>query len=288
MATIEILGAADGLPRTGLVPGDIGDPAAARALVTALYPGRVGADLPPLDLRSAVHPEAGRAYAGVFRDAVIVCGDDLTDLVDLAPVAGRLGPGRTVVRLQVSSVTESAGLEILGPDGSTVRDVMLVGEQGVVVDDGPRLDFERPFFAGERDPDGAYAVVNGPAMPFDAVDYGQEALRTLFGFAVDGRRPGDLDARHVLLHGFAVDPAGDDGDRSVGDVGTGADVPDVLPDPVPPSRAAPSRPVDRRPGPADDGPAGAGARTGATPDPGPAPSPSGGSWWSRLLDRLFG
>ena len=284
MATIEIMGVADGLPRTGLVAGAGGDPAAARALVTALFPGRVGADVPPVDLRSAVHPEPGRAYAGVFGTTAVVCGDDLTELVDLSAALGALA-GRTVVRLQVSSVTDSAALEILGPDGSTVREVMLVGEQGVVVDDGPRLDFERPFFAGERDPDGAYAVVNGPGMPFDAVDYGQEALRTLFGFAVDSRRPGDLDARHILLHGFAVDPVGDAAGGSVGDPGAG-DIPDVAPDPV--VTPAVSGGAAGRLDPAGGGPVRTGAPTVPVPDSGATPRRVGGSWWSRLLDRLFG
>ena len=209
MVKVEILGLAEGLPR--VAPGAGDDPAAARAVLTALFPGRIGGDLPRADLLTASYPEYGRVYAGVFGATTVVCGQDLRELTDLVAAVAATGGGRTAVRLQVNSAAESAALEILGPAGDTAREVMLVAEQGVIVDEGDQLAFERPFWSGERDPDGAFAVVNGAEMPFDVIDFGQEALRTLFGFVVDGdRRPGDLDARAVLLHGFVITADADD------------------------------------------------------------------------------
>ncbi|WP_111767521.1 DUF6928 family protein [Nakamurella deserti] len=289
MAKIEILGLAAGLPRTELVPGTGGDPSVARDLLTRLFPGRIGAPLPPADLLTASYPEYGRIYAGVFGRTAVVCGQDLLELTDLTAALATVGAGRTAVRLQVNSVADSTALEILGPDGDTARELMLVAEQGVIVDEGARLDFEQPFWAGDEDPEGAFAVVNGAGMPFDVIDFGQEALRTLFGFVVDqDRRPGDLDARRILLHGFVIaadadDPADMAAARSGGDV---PELPaDVAPDPGGPrSRLRPPADGDTT----DLGGGGSGG-SGAAPGPdGSADSRAGGSWWARLLDRLFG
>lgn len=287
MAKVEILGLADGLPRTGIVTGTGGDPAAARAVLTALFPGRIGDPLPPADLLTASYPEYGRVYAGTFGDTTVVCGQDLLELTDLIAAVAVAGAGRTAVRLQVNSVADSAALEILGPAGETVREVMLVGEQGVVVDDGEHLDFERSFWAGEEDPEGAFAIVNGRDMPFDVIDFGQEALRALFGFVVDNdRRPGDLDARRVLLHGFVI-AADPDDPADIAQARSGGVVPDLPPD-------AFDRPDPLRPRPGVDEPAhggrspAVGGTGGGTDDGGPPAGPDRGSWWSRLLDRLFG
>lgn len=291
MTKVEILGLATGVPRTELAPGAGGDPAAARSLLTALFPGRIGDALPPADLLTASRPEYGRVYAGVFGGTAVVCGQDLLELTDLADAVRLLAAGRTVVRLKVNSVVDSAALEILGPDGDPARELMLVGEQGVIVDEGAPLEFERPFWSGERDPDGSFAVVNGTDMPFDVIDFGQEALRALFGFgADDDRRPGDLDARRVLLHGFVI--AADAADPSdISGLRSPAAVPDVAADPTDRPRTPPRSPRD------DDAADGArGGRRGGTDAAVTADAPAGDSvsgskrdsWWSRLLDRLFG
>lgn len=47
-------------------------------------------------------------------------------------------------------------------------------------------------------------------MPFHPLDLGEEALRALFGFVIEGRpHPDDIDADMVSLYGFRVaDPTG--------------------------------------------------------------------------------
>jgi hypothetical protein len=278
MTKVEILGLAPGLPRTGLAPGAGGNADAARLLLTAMFPGRIGAALPPADLLTASHPERGRVYAGVFGSTAVVCGQGLLELTDLPAVQSEVGNGRIAVRLQVSSVAESTALEILGPDGATARELMLVAEEEVIVDEGDHLDFERPFWAGERDPDGLFAVVNGPGMPFDVIDFGQEALRALFGFVVDGdRRPGDLDPRRLMLHGFVIAADRDD-PADMAEAAGGGPLPDLPTDLT-------DRPSPLRPPTAGGTPAGGGA---APPLPPAEPAAAGSSWWSRLLRRLFG
>jgi hypothetical protein len=42
-------------------------------------------------------------------------------------------------------------------------------------------------------------------LPFHPLDLGEEALRALFGFVLEGRPdPSDLDADEIHLHGFRV------------------------------------------------------------------------------------
>jgi hypothetical protein len=47
-------------------------------------------------------------------------------------------------------------------------------------------------------------------LPFHPLELGEEALRALFGFIIEGRRElGDVDPDEVALHGFdLVDPGG--------------------------------------------------------------------------------
>ncbi len=213
MPKVEILGLAAGLPRTDITPGPAGDAAAARTLLETLFPGRIGATLPPADLPTACYPEYGRIYAGTFGATAVVCGNDLRELPDLAAATAPVAGSRAAIRLQINGAAESVALEILGPGGVPARELMVLAEEGVIADEGPRLDFELPFWAGEVDPDGAYAAVNGAEMPFDVIDFGQEALRTLFGFDIEdhpGSRPGDLDGHQVMLHGFVIAADSDD------------------------------------------------------------------------------
>ncbi|MEH0844720.1 hypothetical protein V6U81_20250 [Micromonospora sp. CPCC 205711] len=49
-------------------------------------------------------------------------------------------------------------------------------------------------------------------MPFHPLGLGEEALRALFGFVIEGHPdPDDIDTEAVHLHGFRVtDPSGDE------------------------------------------------------------------------------
>lgn len=284
MPKVEILGLATGLPRTDVHPGIAGDAAAARRLLDSLFPGRIGGALPTADLLTAGYPEYGRVYAGTFGATSLICGQDLRELTDLVSAVGPVADGRTTVRLQINGAAESVALEILGPGGIAARDLMLVTDEGVIADEGERLAFEEPFWSGAYDPDGAYAAVNGPEMPFDVIDFGQEALRTLFGFVIDSHadpRSGDLDARRVLLHGFVI--AADSQDPSdMAQVRSGGVVPDL---PLDPADLPEPRPLRGGGLPAGSGGSGAGR---APITDGPPGAPTTGSWWRRLLDRMFG
>ena len=42
---------------------------------------------------------------------------------------------------------DSVALDVIAPGGVLVRELLVIGDEGVVADDGPRLDAELPFWA---------------------------------------------------------------------------------------------------------------------------------------------
>lgn len=270
MAKVEILAFATGLPRTEVGSARVGTAAAAKDIAQQLFPGRIGAGLPPADLLTASYPVYGQIYASTFGGTTLICGQDLIELADLAAAVSGITDGRNAYRLQINDAVDSMALEIVAPDGNSVREVMLIAEEGVIFDIGPRLDFERPFWSGARDQNGVYAALNGSEMPFDAIEFGEAALRMLFGFVIDNDPlPDDLDARRIQLHGFviAADPA----------------------DPSDMSRVRSGQPTP----PLTEGDvvgAGRAAAAGVAPEPetDPEAADSTESWWQRFKRKMLG
>lgn len=96
-------------------------------------------------------------------------------------------------------------------NGTLVRSLSLSPNSGVMENIGEPLEFERPYWAGERavelDPEwdeGLYP------LPFHPLEMGEDALRALFGFVVEGYpEADDIDSNEILMHGFRVtDPTG--------------------------------------------------------------------------------
>ncbi|MFD8023221.1 DUF6928 family protein [Streptomyces lavendulae] len=81
-------------------------------------------------------------------------------------------------------------------------------DRGIMENIGEPLPFEVPYWAGTRPAE----VIPWPdedekpyPLPFHPLDMGEDALRALCGFIVEGRPdPGDLDADAIELHGFLV------------------------------------------------------------------------------------
>lgn len=79
-------------------------------------------------------------------------------------------------------------------------------DQGIIEDIGEPREFESPFLAKRQ------AVIDRHPgrLGFHPLDLGQEALRFLFGFALEGSpAPSDVDAGLVTMLGYRVtDPTG--------------------------------------------------------------------------------
>lgn len=186
------------------------DPAAAEELVRRVAPGWQVETAEGESLAEATYPPRGTVYVLSVPGLDLVCG-----LGFLRGGGSSLpehvlseGAGRRIVYHWMHSGTD--GVEIaLWNQGTLVRAIGIDGVHGVVEDIGDRLPFEEPFWAGRHPHEPARFIVGaGPSpfpTPFHPLNFGNEAVRALFGFTVEGRRaPADIDPWAVRLRGFRV------------------------------------------------------------------------------------
>ena len=97
-------------------------------------------------------------------------------------------------------------------DGELVRSLSVSPDSGIVENIGEPCAFELPFWAGEHpvEPVPGWSNQGLYPLPFHPLDLGEQALRALFGFVIEGRpRPDDIDAGAIPMLGFRViDPTG--------------------------------------------------------------------------------
>ena len=99
-------------------------------------------------------------------------------------------------------------------NGSLVRALSVSPDGGIVENIGEPYDFELPYWAGERAIESTLSEDPYP-LPFHPLELGEDALRALFGFIVEGLPdPDDVDPYDVPLQGFRVaDPTRPAADR---------------------------------------------------------------------------
>ena len=81
-------------------------------------------------------------------------------------------------------------------DGRLTRSLSLSPDSGIIEDIGTRQPFELPYWAGERSACDSEEEAEAEPFPFDPLDLGEEALRALFGYQLEG-----------LVDGALLDPA---------------------------------------------------------------------------------
>jgi hypothetical protein len=155
-------------------------------------------------------------YAGRFAGLDIVCCRTLMDLAPdaLEQLVLRLGRGRRAYVHLMHSVSDALAFACW-VDGRLVRHLSVSPDSGVVQDHGPRLEFERPCWAGEHPvgPDPAWwhdgdEEDDAPyPLPFHPLELGERALKHFFGFVLEGRRDAScIDPAEVHLTGFRLTP----------------------------------------------------------------------------------
>jgi hypothetical protein len=154
------------------------------------------------------YPPDDITYATVLAGAEVLCDRRLVfnRPSDLPPHLRAAGIGRRIIMHGMHSGVDWLCFAVW-EDGELVRSLSLSPDSGIVENIGEPYAFELPFWAG------AHPVVpglelpdQGPyPLPFHPLELGEEALRALFGFVIEGTPdPVDLDAQTIALHGFRV------------------------------------------------------------------------------------
>ncbi|MFP8941448.1 DUF6928 family protein [Streptomyces fenghuangensis] len=194
------------------------DPARTSALLRRLYPDREIEEGTGSNLRDGVYPPDGRVYAACRPGLEIVCDREV--MVDFpSQLPGHLvaaSSDRRLVLHAMHSVVDWFAFAVW-EDGRLVRSLSLSPDDGIIENIGEPLPCELPYWAGNRPAD----VIPWPdeeeeeepyPLPFHPLELGEDALRALCGFVLEGRsEPGDIDAGAVELHGFRVRDAGGPG-----------------------------------------------------------------------------
>jgi hypothetical protein len=200
-------------PGAGLRPAgsDRSGTGEAEAVVRRLSPGYEVTPIPGGTLVEDTYPPDDVAFAAVLPGAVLLCDRRLlaTPSSELPDHLLAEAAGRRILLHSMHSVSDALTFAVW-EDGQLIRSLSVSPDSGIVEDIGEPYPFERPYRAGEH-PVTSVLPGQGPyPLPFHPLSLGEEALRTLFGFVIEGRpQPDDVDASAVRLHGFRVaDPTG--------------------------------------------------------------------------------
>ncbi|MGC4899369.1 DUF6928 family protein [Micromonospora echinospora] len=213
-AKTALLAFTDGDIRPALRGARQSERADAEALVRRVHPGYVVEPADDDTLLDGVYPPDGVTYATVLAGAELYCDRRLVlDRPSELPEHLRLaGAGRRIIMHGMHSAVDWLGFAVW-EDGVLVRSLSLSPGSGIQENIGEPYDFELPYWTGEHsvEPVPGWHDQDPYPLPFHPLDLGEEALRALFGFIIEGRpSPDDIDPDDVHLHGFhATDPSVD-------------------------------------------------------------------------------
>ncbi|WP_426504278.1 DUF6928 family protein [Dactylosporangium sp. McL0621] len=215
-AKTGLLAFADGDIRPALRGATRSDRAETEALVRQVHPGYVVAPADDGTLFENEYPPDDITYATLLAGAELYCDRRLVlDRPSQLPEHLRqAGAGRRIIMHGMHSAADWLGFAVW-EDGALIRSLSLSPDGGIQENIGKPYDFELPYWAGEHpvEPGPGDLPGQGPyPLPFHPLELGEEALRALFGFVIEGRPdPDDIDTEAVHLHGFHVtDPSGEE------------------------------------------------------------------------------
>ncbi|MEU4235921.1 hypothetical protein [Actinoplanes sp. NPDC026619] len=212
-AKTALLAFSDGDLREALRGARPADAAAAEGLVREMYPEYEVTPAETSNLFDGVNPPDDVTFALVLPGAELLADWRLVlePTADLPEELLARGAGRRVVMHHMHSVTDSLCFAVW-EDGVLVRSLSLSPDDGIDVNIGEPYEFERPFWAGEHPvlPEPGWPDRPPYPLPFHPLELGEEALRALFGFVLEGRpHPDNVDPFEVPMHAFhTVDPTG--------------------------------------------------------------------------------
>jgi hypothetical protein len=183
----------------------------AEAVVRRLSPGYEVTPIEDGALFEDCYPDDDVAFAAVLPGAVLLCDRRLVAELpsELPDHLLAEGTGRRMLLHSMHSVVDALTFAVW-EDGRLIRSLSVSPATGIAENIGEPFPFERPYWAGEHPVTSVFPGQGPYPLPFHPLDLGEEALRALFGFIIEGHpHPDDVDAESVRLHGFRVaDPTG--------------------------------------------------------------------------------
>ena len=214
-AKTALLAFADGDVRDALRGAARSDRAAAEEHVRRIHPGHAVEPAADSTLLDCSYPPDDITYAAALPGAELCCDNRLVldSPSELSDHLRQAGAGRRIIMHGMHSVVDWLCFAVW-EDGVLVRSLSLSPNDGIAENIGTPYEFELPYWAGEHpvEPEPGWADRAPYPLPFHPLELGEEALRGLFGFVLEGEpRPDDLDPEAVHLHGFrVVDPTGEE------------------------------------------------------------------------------
>ncbi len=213
-AKTALLAFTDGDLRPALLGATRSTPAEAEALVREVLPRYEVRWVGDTTL-DATYPPDDVTYAAVLPGAELLCDRRLVlDRPSELPAhLLQAGAGRRILMHGMHSVVDWLCFAVW-ENGKLVRSLSLSPGDGIMENIGEPLDFERSYWNGEHpvEPVPGWPNEDPYPLPFHPLELGEEALRALFGFIIEGLpEPDDIDADAVHLHEFRVtDPSGEE------------------------------------------------------------------------------
>lgn len=193
-----------------------GEPQAERTaeLVARLFPGRRTELTQGGVLGESTYPPEGITYAAGFPGVDLVCDRRLMfDRPSELPAhLLEAAAGRRVVAHAMHSVSDWLAFAVW-EEGRLRRSLSLSPDGGIAENIGDPFPFEAPYWAGERSVETDPEWDEEPyPLPFHPLELGNEALRALFGFPLEGRpSPEGVDPDEIPLLGFGLTDRGPSG-----------------------------------------------------------------------------
>ncbi|MDL4773636.1 MULTISPECIES: DUF6928 family protein [Thermomonosporaceae] len=200
--------------KEALRAASVADPEQTAVLIEDLYPGWAVREAEPSSLGDGCYPRYGTTYAARLPGVDIICDQRVMSdrPSQLAPHLVEASIGRRLVLHAMHSVVDWLAFAVW-EDGHLIRSLSLSPDSGVMENIGEPLPFEAAYWAGEHpvphDPDWSDEPY---PLPFHPLDLGEDALRALLGFILEGMpEPDDADPNDVGLLGFRLtDPSDPD------------------------------------------------------------------------------
>lgn len=176
----------------------ISDVATARSLVGHLYPTAVIREVGSGTVRANLSPPDGMVYIGCYTGVTVIASQAIAaDHPSETDPKFRPKERARVILHTMNSVVDWFAFAVW-EHGALLRALSLSPDGGVVEDVGERFPFERPFWDGER-------PIEDYPLPFHPLDLGEEAMRALLGFVLEGEpAEADPDLSSITMTGFRI------------------------------------------------------------------------------------